>query len=79
MAYVAKGSVDAYHIDDLKPWDVAAGALLISEAGGVIYKSDGTEFDFMTPFLVCAGTEKLCQEIIAGIQDTKGWTLNITK
>lgn len=59
-----------YHIDDLKPWDVAAGALLITEAGGSIYNSDGTPFDIMKNSLVCAGTHKLCQEVIRGIQET---------
>lgn len=61
----------------MKPWDVAAGALLIREAGGVVYKTDGTEFDFMNSNLVCAGTEKLCQELIDGIKDANTWSLNI--
>lgn len=61
--------MDGYQIDDLMPWDVAAGALLIQEAGGSIYTTDGSPFDFMKPFLVCAGTEKLCQILIDGIRE----------
>ena len=34
LAYVAAGWLDGYWEDRLKPWDLAAGALLVSEAGG---------------------------------------------
>ena len=34
MAYVAAGRLDGFWVMSLKPWDVAAGALLIKEAGG---------------------------------------------
>ncbi len=36
LAYVAAGKFDAYWEIGLKPWDVAAGAILINEAGGTI-------------------------------------------
>lgn len=77
LAYVARGAIDGYQIDDLKPWDVAAGALLIREAGGSVYSSDGTTFDVMRAHLVCAGTESLCQELIAGIAEANQWTMRI--
>lgn len=64
LAYTAKGIFDGYHVDDLKIWDLAAGVLLVREAGGVVYAPDGGEFNIMKPNLVCAGTEKLCQELI---------------
>lgn len=32
LAYVARGCIDGYQVDDLKLWDIAAGALLIREA-----------------------------------------------
>ncbi|MHB1845505.1 MAG: inositol monophosphatase family protein, partial [Deltaproteobacteria bacterium] len=35
LAYVAEGRFDGYLELGLKPWDVAAGALLVREAGGV--------------------------------------------
>ncbi len=34
MAYVAAGRLDGFWVMSLKPWDVAAGALLVKEAGG---------------------------------------------
>lgn len=77
MAYVARGSIDCYHIEDLYPWDVAAGALLIREAGGKIYKTNGEPYDIMDPKIVCAGTNQLCDEIIEGIKTADNWQLSI--
>ena len=36
LAYVAAGRIDAYFEQGLNPWDQAAGALLVQEAGGVV-------------------------------------------
>ncbi len=36
MAYVACGRFDAFWEYDLKPWDVAAGAVIVKEAGGIV-------------------------------------------
>ncbi len=41
LAYVAAGRYDGFFEFGLKPWDIAAGALLISEAGGVVRQIDG--------------------------------------
>jgi len=42
MAYIAQGILDILHGDVLlKPWDVAAGTLLIREAGGIVIDSKG--------------------------------------
>jgi len=43
LAYVACGRLDGYWELDLKPWDVAAGALLVQEAGGVVMDIAGGE------------------------------------
>jgi len=47
LAYVACGRFDAFWEYDLKPWDVAAGAIIVKEAGGVVtdYKG-GNEYLF---------------------------------
>jgi myo-inositol-1(or 4)-monophosphatase len=34
MAYVAAGRLDGFFVTSLRAWDVAAGALLVTEAGG---------------------------------------------
>jgi myo-inositol-1(or 4)-monophosphatase len=45
LAMVAAGRFDAFWEWDLKPWDVAAGALLIEEAGGTVTAIDGSLLD----------------------------------
>jgi myo-inositol-1(or 4)-monophosphatase len=44
MAYVAAGRFEAFWEFDLKPWDVAAGTLLVREAGGTVSAIDGGAF-----------------------------------
>lgn len=39
---VARGRLDAYFEPGLKPWDTAAGALVVREAGGAVTRFDGT-------------------------------------
>ncbi len=44
LCYVAAGRIDGFWESDLKPWDVAAGSLIVTEAGGRVTKMDGTAF-----------------------------------
>jgi myo-inositol-1(or 4)-monophosphatase len=44
MAFVAAGRFDGYWERDLKPWDLAAGALIVLEAGGAVASADGGPF-----------------------------------
>ena len=44
MCYVAAGRMDGFWETDLKPWDVAGGALVVAEAGGRVTNMDGTPF-----------------------------------
>ncbi len=52
MAYVAAGRFDGYWAFDNYPWDVLAGAILITEAGGTLSTTDGLPFDPFRPDLV---------------------------
>ncbi len=45
LCYVAAGRMDGFWERDLKPWDVAAGALIVAEAGGRVTQMDGSSFD----------------------------------
>ena len=45
MAYVAAGRFDAYYEEGIKPWDVAAGWLLVEEAGGQVGGLDGKAYE----------------------------------
>jgi myo-inositol-1(or 4)-monophosphatase len=56
LAYVAAGRFDGFWEEGLKPWDVAAGALIVAEAGGRITHYDGSAFDIYTaPILASNG------------------------
>ena len=44
MCYVAAGRFDGYWESKIQPWDVAAGALIVTEAGGVVTTIGGAEF-----------------------------------
>ena len=45
LCYVAAGRMDAFWEQHLKPWDMAAGALMLAEAGGKVTSLDGSPFD----------------------------------
>ena len=45
LAYVAAGRFDGFFEFGLKPWDTAAGSLLINEAGGQVRRIDGAPYD----------------------------------
>ncbi|HEX8650743.1 MAG TPA: inositol monophosphatase family protein [Pyrinomonadaceae bacterium] len=49
LAYVACGRFDGFWEEGLRPWDVAAGVLLVEEAGGRVSRYDGSAFDIYTP------------------------------
>ena len=44
LCYVAAGRLDGFWESDLKPWDIAGGALIVSEAGGRVTGTDGSVF-----------------------------------
>lgn len=46
LAYVASGKIDGFWAKGLFPWDLAAGVILIEEAGGKITSSSGEDFEF---------------------------------
>ena len=48
LAYVAAGRIDAYWEWGLSPWDLAAGNLLVEEAGGKVTHHDGRRANFMS-------------------------------
>jgi myo-inositol-1(or 4)-monophosphatase len=54
LCYVAAGRFDAFWEQRLKPWDVAAGALIVAEAGGRVTGMDGTPFDPAASHLVAS-------------------------
>lgn len=58
LCYVAAGRLDAFWETGLSKWDVAAGALIIREAGGIVSGLDGSE-NFLDTGHVLTGTPKI--------------------
>jgi len=63
LAYVACGRFDGFWEFGLSPWDIAGGALLISEAGGLVSDLAGNERYLQTGNLV-AGTPKVFAQLL---------------
>ncbi|MBX6421425.1 MAG: inositol monophosphatase [Nevskia sp.] len=55
LAYVAAGRLDGFWELGLKPWDMAAGVLLVQEAGGIVAELDGQGEPLATGNVVAAG------------------------
>ncbi len=53
LCRVAEGAFDGFWELKLKPWDVAAGALIAQEAGGIVTNFDGSAFDPFTDTIIC--------------------------
>jgi myo-inositol-1(or 4)-monophosphatase len=63
LAYVAAGRLDAFWSTSLKPWDSAAGALIVSESGGRMSQVDGQPFDVEVPSLLASNGSALHEEL----------------
>lgn len=68
LAYVASGRLDGFCGVNLKPWDLAAGSLLVLEAGGLIADFDG-EQGWMDSGNVLAGSPKIFTQMMSGLQN----------
>lgn len=62
LAYVACGRFDGFWESGLKLWDIAAGALLVQESGGIISDFDGDQ-NFLETGMVVAGNSLLYDEL----------------
>jgi len=69
LAYVSAGRLDVYWERNLQSWDMAAGILLVREAGGYVTDCDGNEAMF-TKGHICAGNETLLKELLAILKRT---------
>jgi myo-inositol-1(or 4)-monophosphatase len=54
LSYVAAGRLDGFFEENLKPWDTAAGQLLVLEAGGQISTFDGGPYDIYSPNILAS-------------------------
>jgi myo-inositol-1(or 4)-monophosphatase len=67
LAYVAAGRLDAFWEIGLAPWDMAAGALLIREAGGLVADIDSSE-NFLASGNIVAGSPKCFKAVLQTIR-----------
>jgi len=70
LSYLAAGRLDGYWATDTKIWDVAAGVLLVQEAGGEVSASRGGQFQLGAPGLLAASTCELSQALVALVTTT---------
>jgi len=63
LAYVAAGFTDGFFETGLKPWDAAAGSLLVTEAGGLIGNFTG-ESDFLDQQECMAGNPRIYGQLV---------------
>jgi myo-inositol-1(or 4)-monophosphatase len=68
LAYVAAGRQDGFWEYDCKPWDIAAGLLLIREAGGRVGRLEG-EGSFFEPGTLVAGNPAIYEKLISLLQE----------
>jgi myo-inositol-1(or 4)-monophosphatase len=71
LAYVACGRFDGYWERGLNSWDVAAGILLIREAGGFVSEADGGG-DPLNKKTICCGNEIIHRELLRLLKKAKG-------
>ena len=67
LAFVAAGRLDAFWERGLHSWDLAAGAILIREAGGFVSDADGGD-GFMGKGSICAGNEQMHRQLLAALK-----------
>ncbi len=71
LAYVAAGRLDGFWEIGLQPWDIAAGALLVQEAGGLISDFDGGN-DWMESGRIVAANPKCLKAMLQVIRPALG-------
>ncbi|XP_028290720.1 inositol monophosphatase 1-like [Gouania willdenowi] len=68
MCLVACGAVEAFFEIGIHCWDIAAGAVIVREAGGIILDVNGGPFDLMSRRMVSANNEIIANRIIKEIE-----------
>jgi myo-inositol-1(or 4)-monophosphatase len=67
LAYVACGRLDGFWEMGLKPWDMAAGALLIKEAGGIVCDPSGSE-DYLKTGSIVAANPTIIRQLLKAMK-----------
>ena len=67
LCLVARGTFEGYYEMNLKPWDVSAGVLILSEAGGKITNINGDEYNLFEDKYIVATNGKIHDELIKNL------------
>ena len=70
LAYVAAGRLDGFWESGLNAWDIAAGALIVREAGGITTDYQGNE-NYLELGQVVSGNPKIMSEMLRKIQQCR--------
>ncbi|MEN6520660.1 MAG: inositol monophosphatase family protein [Armatimonadota bacterium] len=71
-AYVAAGRIDAYMQGAINPWDIAAGTLLVKEAGGIVTDFAGRPIDLRKSYIdILAATPIIHEKIMLKVLEIK--------
>ncbi|WP_418185093.1 inositol monophosphatase family protein [Aliarcobacter vitoriensis] len=65
LCMVAKGTFEGYYEMNLKPWDVSAGVLILSEAGGKITNISGGEYNLFEDKYIVATNGKVHNQLLS--------------
>lgn len=71
LAYVAAGRLDGYWELGIYSWDIAAGALMVEEAGGLVTDPGGNPDYFQPPYPIVAAAPGIHPQILAGLCRTR--------
>jgi myo-inositol-1(or 4)-monophosphatase len=71
LAYVAAARFDGYWESAVGPWDIAAGMLLVQEAGGCVTRTDGQPDPLRSPISILASNSRLHPAMLAVLNHAK--------
>ncbi|MEK7310166.1 MAG: inositol monophosphatase family protein, partial [Planctomycetota bacterium] len=64
LCYLAAGRFDGFWERELKPWDTAAGALIVRQAGGMTTDFKGNEYNLFQDKEILAGNKYIHQQML---------------
>lgn len=67
LCFVAAGNYDGFWERNLQPWDMAAGMIMVREAGGFVTDADGGQ-DILAKGSICAGNEAIQRNLLSLIR-----------
>ena len=67
LCYIAKGTFEGYYEMNLKAWDVSAGILILTEAGGVVSNINGDEYTLFEDKYLVASNGKIHKKFIKSL------------